>query len=258
MTKLNRLTVAAVLAISAGLVPAAAHALVGPSELDTAHRNVGVLLPSPAMTIPKVCGVTLVAPRVGAMAGHCVATRRALLGETRGTVTFDPDITDGVDTSTYDGDLLLDPLYSPNGTSGHDLGLIVFDQPVTGLTPEALPSPGWLDTARGNGTLSAAQLTLVGYGTTHRDPGNVFTAMGQRRSTTNTFQALTPNLLMTRAAAGQAASCDLDSGGAVFLGAQYAGVIVNGDAACSSLTGAERLDIAADQDWIHSVIDSTR
>lgn len=243
---------ALVVAAAALLAAAPVQALLGPATRDTAHPAVGVLVP----VFGKYCGATLVSPRVVLVAGHCVAGRRAA-GIVRGTVTFDPDMTDGVQSATYDGDLLLDPAYKPNGSGDHDLGALVLDRAVTDVTPVGLPAPGWLDDLKAAGTLDAAAIDLVGYGSTTRAPGNSFTGAGVRLTSPNEYQSLTDSLLKTRAGDGQASSCDQDSGGAVFVDGTYAGVIVLGDASCSSWTGATRLDAPVEAAWVRSLISAT-
>jgi len=254
---MTRTMLTTVLAVAATVVVTIAvggpaQALLGPSTPDTQHPEVGVMLP--AAGVGKICGVTLVAPRVAVLAGHCVYLRRALTGSSRGTVTFDADITDGVQGPTYSGDLLLDPEYKPNGSGDHDLGAIVLDGPVEGMAPAALPDAGWLTELKDDGTLPTARFTLVGYGASQRGPGNAFTGTGRRLSSDNGYQALTDQLLKVRAAGDEAASCDQDSGGAVFIGSRLVGVIVLGDASCTSWTGATRLDAPVESAWVRAVV----
>jgi len=224
-----------------------AAALVGPSDRDTRHTSVGVLLPDPAMPVPKTCGATLVSPRVVVVAGHCVAIRRQAFGLTRGTVSFDDDLTDGVQGPTYDGDLVLDPAYTPN-SAARDLGAVVLDEPVTGVDPVPLPDAGTLSAAKAAGALD--RVRLVAYGTTQRRPGNVLDGAGARRTSLNEVQGLTQGVLKSRATGDQASACDLDSGGAVLFGGEVVAVVSRADAACSTATGSTRLDRGEVLTWL--------
>ena len=71
------------------------NAIIGGSP-DTGHPNVGVLLPSAAMPVPRWCGVTPVSTTVVVLAGHCAALRLANVGETEGDITFDPSFIDSL------------------------------------------------------------------------------------------------------------------------------------------------------------------
>jgi hypothetical protein len=244
--------------LAATVTAAPASALVGPSQPDPTDTEIGALLPIPAMPVPKICGVTLVSSRVGVIAGHCAAIRIGVFGTDRSAVSFSSDVsaslTGGtVVGTTYPGTLVVDPMYDPN-TDAHDLGAIVFDSPVTDITPTALPDAGFLDGLVAGSSASGLSARLIGYGTTQRSPGNVFTGAGERRTTDNSVRALTPRWLVTAAGPDQAASCDLDSGGPVFVNGQFTAVITLGDNSCSTLSRSARVDLPEDLAWLDGLV----
>lgn len=257
---LVRLGVAALAGVTLAttLTATPASALVGPSQPDLTDTEVGALLPLPAMPVPRICGVTLVSTRVGVMAGHCAAIRTGVFGTDRSAVSFASDVSaslagGNVGGPTYTGTLYVDPLYDPN-TDAHDLGAIVFDSPVTGITPTALPDAGFLDGLVAGSSASGLSAQLVGYGTTQRSPGGVFSGAGERRTTDNSIRALTPRWLVTTAGPDQAASCNLDSGGPVFVNGQFTAVITLGDNSCSTLSRSTRVDLPPDLGWLDELI----
>lgn len=249
-------TLATVVVLACG-VAGQATALVGPAQPDTVDTAIGALLPNPAMPVPKICGVTLVSPRVGVLAGHCAAIR-AGLGITTGLVSFGQDVSasltgGSVGGPLYQGTMQVDPAYDPL-TGAHDLAVIVFDAPVVAAVPEALPVPGLLDQLGAAGGLSRTLATVVGYGTTVREPGNVFLDAGLRMTGQTTVTGVTPLWLSLTALPDQSTSCDLDSGGPVFVRGTFVAVMTLGDGACAAHQLASRVDLPTDLGWITSVV----
>lgn len=236
-SRLGRAAVAVtVVTAVAALGQSPADALVGPTTRDTSHPASGVMLPSQAAPVPKICGATLVAPRVVVIAGHCAATRLRVFGETRARISFDTDLTDGVDGQVHAGTLALSPFYRPQQLD-HDLGLVLLDEPVEGITPATLPSVGWLaDT-------TADEVTLVAYGVSAAGPGVKLT-------TDNRIHGLTQRWLVAGSGQGQGNACDQDSGGSGYVDGVLAAIISWGDSACANTTGLARLDRAEDLGWI--------
>ncbi len=248
---------ATVLATTLGLATPCS-AIVG-GVADSSHPNVGVLLPSAASPVARWCGVTPVSPTVVVLAGHCAALRKANLGETEGDITFDPTFLDSIGDResgwaytggypTYHGTLAAHPMYDPH-TSGYDVAVMLLDEPITGLDVEALPAAGLLDSLKAAGTLRHQPMTLVGYGTTRRLPGNVYVGGGYRQVAPQAVQSLGDALVKHTGTDGSSA-CAYDSGSPLFLGEQLVGVLSAGDAACSSLSISARLDVPAVRSWV--------
>ncbi|MBW9215133.1 serine protease [Mumia sp. zg.B53] len=93
----------------------------------------------------------MISPTVFLTAAHCGTE-----GE-RVAVTFDSDYEDG--DQLYAGTFHGDPLYPGNQSDAHDIAVVVFDAPVTGITPAQLPEAGsFADLPRNQ------RFTSVGYG----------------------------------------------------------------------------------------------
>jgi V8-like Glu-specific endopeptidase len=146
----------------ATLLPSAAlatraEAITNGTPDQTAHPYVGI-----ANSGDEFCSGTLLSPRVFLTAGHCTADFAAS-GEPI-FVTFDPNASP---SSTYvtgtphtePGFFNVPPQHVGAPASvGHDLGVIVLDQPVDLPAYGALPALHSLDAATGT------PVTLVGYG----------------------------------------------------------------------------------------------
>lgn len=243
-SRLSRAAVAAtVVTAVAALGPTPADALVGPTTRDTSHPASGVMLPSPSASVPKICGATLVAPRVVVIAGHCAAYRLRVLGDTRARISFDTDLTDGVDGQVHAGTLALSPSYRSQPLD-HDLGLVLLDEPVEGITPATLPPAGWLaDT-------TADEVTLVAYGVSA-------VGRGVKLTTDNHIHGLTQRWLIAGSGKGEGNSCDQDSGGSGYVDGVLAAIVSWGDSACANTTGLTRLDRAEDLAWIGEQVELT-
>jgi V8-like Glu-specific endopeptidase len=233
------------------------NAIIGGSP-DTTHHNVGALLPTAASPIARWCGVTPVSPTVVVLAGHCAALRKANFGETEGDITFDPRFLDSLGDResgwaytgsypTYHGTLEAHPLYTPHG-SGYDVAVMTLDEPITGLDIEALPSAGLLDDLKAAGTLRDQAMTVVGFGTTDRLPGNLYVGGGYRQVASQSVQSLGDAIVKHQSQA--ATTCAYDSGSPLFVGDQLVAVLSAGDAACSSLSISARLDVPAVRSWL--------
>jgi hypothetical protein len=115
----------------------------------------------------------------------------------------------------------LNPAHPGKGASDpEDLGVIVLDAPILGITPAVLPSLGLLDN---NGSLRNSLFAIVGYGATDTLFGggapDANEGEGTRRYAREGFLALNPNLikLNQNTAFGYGASSHGDSGGPNFL-----------------------------------------
>ena len=189
------------------------------------HPNVGTIVAeyrTPGVK-SSACTGTLISPSVFLTAGHCVALLQGIFHVTQVWVTFDP-VFSSTSTNLYSGTMHLNPLYPGKGASDpEDLGIIVLDSPVVGITPAALPSLGLLDVMQSNGNLRNSLFTIVGYGATDTLFGggapDANEGEGTRRFATEGFLALNKDLikLNQNTVFGYGGSSHGDSGGPNFL-----------------------------------------
>ncbi len=222
-----------VFGIIGGYVDGAAHPYVGAVDIRLAGA-------------PIVASGTLISPTVLVTAGH-VTRFFDRAGQTQARVTFDP-VAD--ETATwYWGTVHTDPAFTSPETQDdpNDLGVIVFDTPIPGITPATLPSVNFNDQFRGVGRRQPL-FEAVGFGTTtHVGGANSqglfsFTGDGTRKFEYSQFSASYTGWLQTSPLDGH--PCFGDSGGPVLLGRTVLAIHkanANGEF-CTGITFDMRLD----------------
>ena len=124
------------------------------------HRFVGAV-DIRAASAPVVASGVLVSPTVLLTAGHVTAFfDRA--GQTRARVTFDPVVSEA--GTWYWGTVHTNPAFSSQENDPADLGVIVLDEPIAGITPASLPTQDFLEQFNGKDHNDVI-LELVGFGT---------------------------------------------------------------------------------------------
>jgi hypothetical protein len=143
----------------------------------------------------------------------------------------------------------------------NDVGVVVLDKPVNGITPVEVAPVGYLDQFVPK-KLNKTLFTIVGYGTEVRQgegpTGNAPTPMSYpmvRRYTEAPGQKLTPQILQVNGnehdPRGGGGSCFGDSGGPTFHDDLQVTVTSYGYTNnCRYLDGLQRVDIPVVQDWL--------
>ena len=270
--------VLAVLALLASVAPPAS-AITGGEPDGELHPNVGLILfyqPDGRFR----CSATLISPTILLTAAHCT---EGTLGST--LVTFDSVIAEqppspfpvAADPSVgytpeelaaagyLSGTAQTHPEYSgfTDLDNWNDVGVIVLDEPVTGITPATLAPTNYLDQFA-QPALNSTIFEVVGYGTEVRKPESgpqkpqPMSYPLIRRYTTSPGQKLTPQILQLNGnpndTRGGGGTCFGDSGGPVFLNGYLVAVTSYGYTAnCRYLGGYQRVDIPVVQDWLDTV-----
>ena len=277
MKSLRRMLATAAVAFLAVLLPAApAMAITGGEPDGNRHPNVGMILFYQSDGRFR-CSATLISPTVLITAAHCT---KGTLGST--LVTFDSVIAEqppspfpvAADPSVgytpeeiqaagyLSGTAYAHPDYSnfTDLANWNDVGVIVLDEPVTGITPATLAPENYLDRFA-QPVLNRTIFELVGYGTEVRKPESgpqkpqPMSYPLIRRYTTGPGQKLTPQILQLNGnpndTRGGGGTCFGDSGGPVFLNGYLVAVTSYGYTDnCRYLGGYQRVDIPVVQDWL--------
>ena len=238
-----RRTIATGIAVVATLVFAAgADAITYGAPDGNAHPEVGALLAPQAYSDGtwETCSGTLISPTVFLTAAHCDQ------GVSRVAVTFDSSYVSSTGT-THWGTWHANPNYNHSQSNPQDVAVVVFDEPVTGITPARLPAAGSLSNLK-----VGAGITSVGYGaqSVTVDHGPTFHYADIRYVATGALNALTASWLRNsmNPARGNGGTCYGDSGGPNFLGAGatetniVAGTTITGDFRCRATNVDYRMD----------------
>jgi hypothetical protein len=216
----------------------------------SAHPNVGGLV------YPQVfsdgtwlyCSGTLISPTVFLTAAHCD------IGSSRVTVTLDSAYQDR--DKTFVGTWHADPQYGHDESDPHDLAVVVFDNPIKGITPALLPAAASLSSLPNN-----QQITAVGYGAyevTNQPGGHRYLYNDVRMAAAQTLNSISPSWLRLsqNPATGNGGGCYGDSGGPNFLGGTntIAATTITGDAICRSTNTVYRLDTASARNFLRQFV----
>lgn len=241
----------AVALIAMMLLPAApAGAIIGGQADGGGHPYVGAIDVRPTGRTIPASGV-LISPTVFLTAGH-VTHFFDQAGVSRARVTFDPVYSDSA--MFYEGTVQThpgfgqDPQASNSAVEPHDMGLVVFDAPIPGITPATLPTAALLDELGPRG-LEDEVFPVVGYGISTllggADGGGApridRNSAGIRKTGDWRFLSLTSDWV--RFDMQDAQACTGDSGAPTFLGHTSLAVgILVGAIACMTLGSDVRLD----------------
>ena len=262
-------------ALTAGLLtlalPGQALAIQGgESDVDNVFSNVAILrfIDSDG-TYPEDrwrCTGTLVAPTIIITAAHCTEAPvdtvyysfdwQGPLGEPDAKPGIPADLADDpgwtLGGTNADGsqNIFTDPDWSGDLQlqSLDDIGIIVLDEPVTGIEPAEIAPINYLD-----GTPRGTLFTVAGYGVRYGKPESgpqkpIDTADRERRFTVAPLSNLTSDTIMLatnpKDKRGGGGTCFGDSGGPVFLNGYLVGVTSWGTSqfCTAGQAGYQRLD----------------
>ena len=236
----------ALLAALASLILAApAGAITNGTADGNGHPNVGGLVAGQAYPDGTwiYCSGTLISPTVFLTAAHCEEGARV-------TVSFSSAYHAG--DATYTGTWHADPAYNQSQSDPHDIAVVVFDKPIKGIAPAALPKAGSLSKLP-----SGQQFTSVGYGAyevTNGPGGHDYLYNDVRDVATGTLNTATPAWLKIsmNPSHGDGGTCYGDSGGPNFLGSSgiVAATTITGDAVCRSTNVDYRLDTPSARNFL--------
>jgi hypothetical protein len=268
-----------VVAVCCGVLalPGSALAITNGTVDGTAHPNVGALTINYQGRQILGCTGTLISPTVMVTQGLCLAITQQL-GFSQVDVSFAPDIGSGSDItcavfdcyvsppsdSLHVGTIYIDPLFTGSVTPSDrdNLGVVVLDNPVQGITPASLPSAGILDNMAAAGTLASQTFPIVGYGLNTVVGANGHTVGlfdGQRRYATSGDPSINPDDLRLNGNpnAGFGGPCIHDPGGPAFLGNSDVVVAIDGGggaATCDGVTWDPRLDTASARSFLANYV----
>ncbi len=225
---------------------------------DGRHPFVGsMVLEGEEGAIDQVCSGTLISPTVFLTAAHCTTFVESL-GMDRVAVTFDGVITP--DATLHWGTPFSHPDFGFSGPGGlsdpHDIAVIVFDDPVTSITPAGLPAAGLLSQMHQR-QLRATSFTAVGYGTIRETRRGAFESILdnlERRLARQEVLSLAPAwlTLSMNQATGNGGTCYGDSGGPHFITGTntIVSITVTGDAPCKATDKTYRIDTASAREFL--------
>jgi len=264
---------AAVAAAALLVTPARVRAITyGFVDTTNAYANVGAfIVQAPSGEIFPLCSGTLIAPNVFLTASHCTAYYTNVLEPQGYTayVSFDSSIAYGNQTSRKTkllavSDVVTNPNYSQRQSDSGDIGVLILESDVRGITPATLPDCGLLDRLSAENALQGAVFTAAGYGVQNRVVGGGTPYFQDanpvpRMYAFSSFNSLNVGYLRLsqNPATGSGGTCYGDSGGPIFLTVEGQQVLVattvTGDTACRSTNVVYRLDTASAQAFFEYV-----
>ncbi len=216
------------------------------------HPEVGALVGTFSSGTFPYCSGTLISPTVFLTAAHCN------VGTSRVSVTFDSAYSSK--SKLYAGTYYFDPQYNQAQSDTHDIAVVVFDKPVTGIAPARLPQAGQLDSLSVN-----QKFTAVGYGgqePVNQPGGPVIAYLDTREYAVSSLDAVNPAWLRLsqNQATGDGGTCYGDSGGPNFLGAGatetniVAGTTITGDVFCKATNVIYRTDTPSARNFLSGFV----
>ena len=239
-------------------------------DTNNVFKNTGAFIvqsPTTGQIFP-ICSGTLITANVFLTASHCTAFYTQDLAP-EGFVAFvslDQSIPFGSLTSSKTellavAHVVSNPNFNQSQSDSGDIGVLILERNVRGVTPATLPSCGLLDQLVAQNGLKSATFTNVGYGLQNRVVGGgvpFFQDLNPipRMFSFSSFNSLNGGYLRLSQnnSTGSGGTCFGDSGGPNFLtvdGQQLiVSITITGDSVCRSTNVAYRLDTVSAQGFL--------
>jgi trypsin len=239
-------------------------------DSNNTFRNTGAFIVKSSTTgeIFPICSGTMITANVFLTASHCTAffTQDLAPEGWVAYVSLDASIPFGSLTSSKTellpvAHVVTNPNYNQAQSDSGDIGALILDRNVRGVTPATLPACGLLDQLVAQNGLKTATFTNVGYGVQNRVVGGgvpFFQDLNPipRMFSFSSFNSLNGGYmrLSQNNSTGNGGTCFGDSGGPNFLTLNSQQLIVSititGDTVCRSTNVVYRLDTVSAQGFL--------
>ena len=238
-------------------------------DSNNTFRNTGAfVVKSPNGEIFPICSGTLITPNVFLTAAHCTLFYTQDLAPEGDVayVSLDQSIPFGPLTSNKTqllrvAHVVTNPNYNQSQSDSGDIGVLILERNVNGVTPATLPACGLLDQLVAQNGMKTATFTNAGYGLQNRVVGGgvpFFQDLNPvpRMFSFSSFNSLNGGYLRLSQnnSTGNGGTCFGDSGGPNFLtvdGKQLiVAITITGDSVCRSTNVDYRLDTVAAQGFL--------
>ena len=264
---------AVIVSVLLSLIPKASAITYGFVDSSNTFRNTGAFIVKSPETgeIFPICSGTMITPNVFLTAGHCTSFYTQELapeGEVA-YVSLDQSIPFGSLTSNKTtllpvAHVVTNPNFNQSQSDSGDIGVLILERDVRGVTPATLPACGLLDQLVAQNGMKTAVFTNAGYGLQNRVVGGgvpFFQDLNPipRMFSFSSFNSLNGGYLRLsqNSSTGNGGTCFGDSGGPNFLtvnGQQLiVAITITGDSVCRSTNVDYRLDTASAQSFLASV-----
>jgi hypothetical protein len=239
-------------------------------DSNNTYSNVGAFIvrsPTTGQIFP-ICSGTMITANVFLTASHCTIFFQqdlALRGFTAyvsldGSIPFG-DLTSNKTKLFAVSQVVTNPNYNQSQSDSGDIGALILQSSVRGVTPAVLPTCGLFDQLAAQNALKTAVFTNVGYGVQNRVVGGgvpYFQDLNPipRMYSFSSFNSLNGGYirLSQNPSTGDGGTCFGDSGGPNFVnlnGQQIIGAItITGDSVCRSTNVDYRLDTVSAQGFL--------
>ena len=239
-------------------------------DSNNTYSNVGAFIvksPTTGQIFP-ICSGTMITSDVFLTASHCTIFFQQDLAPSGFTayVSLDTsipfgDLTSNATTLFPVSEVVTNPNYSQAQGDSGDIGALILQSNVNGVTPATLPTCGLLDQLRAHNGLKDAVFTAVGYGVQNRVVGGgvpFFQDVNPipRMYAFSSFNSLNKGYirLSQNPATGNGGTCFGDSGGPDFMNLNgqliLAAITITGDSVCRSTNVDYRLDTTSAQGFL--------